>query len=659
MADSTDIDPISIFLVKKGCGSDRLLFRYPYANPTRPSNNGAGPTSSGGGSGVTTAAIPTANPGVDCQRVEPPGASSTTFAPSVSNEGLYLIPNRNPYALSPGMLARDPYLQPTAAAAAMQAASVSGDTGPPSGPAKDLLKPETLTGFSSRVLSYLFAVHSGLCDQKFELKVSEVRFIGHAMSLEVNQDEARYYANKTKSPLTMFNLVFALRATAPYSVVECYHDLSRHIGAAIRNEERRVGYLTAEAKTMDEAADHASSMPEDTRVSAFELAQDRSQLAKDLKEIYESMRYSGSVYLRINKYIEVNFCVPQKVFNRLNPSLEVEPQAVFDCLEFLKPYHTFLLLHEPEDLLSQLPLDGSPPLYKLVRAANPTMSFRALASETMIPLVHIFELAGHLLYWGKATVIYPVCENNVYIISPKISNVLTPVIKERFAEKFPGENYVQMLSMFNSPFSISHRTHFHNPASVQLLGKIVVFFLQQHLIVQIHTYVTLCLNGDCTLDLEDPVRKKFGLPWCVARHLGFDASAAKGTGGNIRHVALPSVDGESKTNGDHSSEDPAIEIEDLDSIHEILNIFKEEDRKTIIKGAIPCTKGEDYKLFARVAPYFNGRYHLEEILYFANLRRSELTRLMDCFIDILTFHEHEDPAITSYYDKSVRTNGRK
>ena len=34
------------------------------------------------------------------------------------------------------------------------------------------------------------------------------------------------------------------------------------------------------------------------------------------------------------------------------------------------------------------------------------------------------------------------------------------------------------------------------------------------------------------------------------------------------------VDGDSKTNGDNSSEDPAVEIEDLDSIHEILNIFK-------------------------------------------------------------------------------------
>ena len=104
-----------------------------------------------------------------------------------------------------------------------------------------------------------------------------------------------------------------------------------------------------------------------------------------------------------------------------------------------------------------------------------------------------FYTAWLLFLPGKATVIYPVCENNVYIISPKISNFLTPVIKERFAEKFPGENYVQMLSMFNSPFSISHRTHFHNPASVQLLGKIVVFFLQQHLIVQVNASIDILI----------------------------------------------------------------------------------------------------------------------------------------------------------------------
>ena len=68
--------------------------------------------------------------------------------------------------------------------------------------------------------------------------------------------------------------------------------------------------MTAEAKTMDEAADHAASMPDDQRVSAFELAQERSQLARDLKEIYDSMRQSGAVYLRINKYIEVRAVNP-------------------------------------------------------------------------------------------------------------------------------------------------------------------------------------------------------------------------------------------------------------------------------------------------------------------------------------------------------------
>ena len=48
------------------------------------------------------------------------------------------------------------------------------------------------------------------------------------------------------------------------------------------------------------------------------------------------------------------------------------------------------------------------------------------------------------------------------------------------------------------------------------------------------------------------------------------SSGKKGDGEYARLL----VDGDSKTNGDISSEDPAIEIEDLDSIHEILNIFK-------------------------------------------------------------------------------------
>ena len=33
-------------------------------------------------------------------------------------------------------------------------------------------------------------------------------------------------------------------------------------------------------------------------------------------------------------------------------------------------------------------------------------------------LEQVFHIVGHLVYWGKATIIYPLCETNVYVLSP-------------------------------------------------------------------------------------------------------------------------------------------------------------------------------------------------------------------------------------------------
>lgn len=33
-------------------------------------------------------------------------------------------------------------------------------------------------------------------------------------------------------------------------------------------------------------------------------------------------------------------------------------------------------------------------------------------------VTQIFQIAAHLVYWGKAIIIYPLCENNVYMLSP-------------------------------------------------------------------------------------------------------------------------------------------------------------------------------------------------------------------------------------------------
>jgi len=48
--------------------------------------------------------------------------------------------------------------------------------------------------------------------------------------------------------------------------------------------------------------------------------------------------------------------MPQKVFKRLHPHLSVEPEAIFSCLEALRPYHGMLLLYDERELLDQVKL---------------------------------------------------------------------------------------------------------------------------------------------------------------------------------------------------------------------------------------------------------------------------------------------------------------
>lgn len=63
------------------------------------------------------------------------------------------------------------------------------------------------------MLSTLFAVKAELCNTKFELKVNDVRFVGHPTLLP-------YKTNKDNSaaPIILINIVFALQASASHSI---------------------------------------------------------------------------------------------------------------------------------------------------------------------------------------------------------------------------------------------------------------------------------------------------------------------------------------------------------------------------------------------------------------------------------------------------------
>lgn len=116
---------------------------------------------------------------------------------------------------------------------------------------------EKLSEFSDDLLSTLFAVKSNFSDHKFELKINNIRFVGHPTFMQ--QCHKFKPLHKVENPLNILvNVVFALKANADYSVVKSYYDLSKRIGVAIRHEEKRCGYFGKEMKLMMTTHDKVS-----------------------------------------------------------------------------------------------------------------------------------------------------------------------------------------------------------------------------------------------------------------------------------------------------------------------------------------------------------------------------------------------------------------
>lgn len=470
-----------------------------------------------------------------------------------------------------------------------------------------------LTGLTE-VLSTLFAVKPELCEQKFELKVNDVRFVGHP-TLVLSR------GLKEVNSSMLFNIVFALQAQASHSIVRCYYDLSKRLGIALRHEERRCGFLTDEIKIMVSTHDEIAGRSEgesDCDESPYELILQRSSLARGLKSVFSNLSTSGIVSIMINKWIQVRFCLPQKVHQSHKKGLLIDPDIIDRCLNSLKPYHGLLLLTEPLDLLESLQVDCSPALKRLIQMYNPLKSLQTLAANSDLTLAQVFQLTGHLVYWAKATIIYPLCESNIYVISPDA--ILSNQLLDSFSEHFPGVCLLQVISDFSLPTSISQKLNpLSQPHQQTQLVKIIIWLLKNHLLLQLHTYVRYIPIAS-SLDTKDQetcdtdVTEKSGSTWSL------NDTPKGGTPTEIKkELSLASKE---DALYDYQSEDYNI---------------PSDDRKLLDRL---CRLG-----------YLNGGYHLEEIMYLENIRRSQLLQLLDKFRDVLMTSECEDAAIALFYSQ--------
>ncbi|XP_063043065.1 GATOR complex protein NPRL3 isoform X2 [Engraulis encrasicolus] len=505
--------------------------------------------------------------------------------------------------------------------------------------------------FSDIILATILATKSDMCGKKFELKIDNVRFVGHPTLLQVSKTDP---SPKREMPtMRIFSVVFALRANADPSVISCMHNLSRRIAIALQHEERRCQYLTREAKLMLAMQDEVTTMTETdgTPQSPFRQILPKCKLARDLKEAYDSLCTTGVVRLHINNWLEVSFCLPHKI-HRVGGN-HIPPEALETSLKAIRPYHALLLLGSEKALLAELPLDCSPALVRLIKTCSAVKNLQQLAQDADLALLQIFQIAAHLVYWGKAIIVYPLCENNVYMLSPHANIRLYSPLSDQFSQQFPGHDLPSMLAKFSLPISLSE---FRNPLDAPMheaqLIQMVVWMLQRRLLIQLHTYACL-LVPPC--EEEEEVEEVAGLrdeetPLTTAttrvggRSLSTPNALTFGspTSSDDMTLTSPSMDASSSEllpGGDSPVNKRVTET--------LLASLTEEERQGILN--VPAAQSpEDLRMFLRLLHYFRGHHHIEEIMYHENMRRSQLKTLFDKFRSVLVVTNHEDPVISIF-----------
>ncbi|CAH1115368.1 unnamed protein product [Psylliodes chrysocephalus] len=507
---------------------------------------------------------------------------------------------------------------------------------------------ENLTGFTDEVLSSLFAVKTELCNRKFELKVNDVRFVSHPTLLQLRNKQ-----EKEDESGMLINIVFALQALASHSVVKCYHDLSKRMGIVLKYEEKRCGYVSEQTQLMTTAHDDGYT---NGPSSAFKIILEKCSLANNIKKMYDDLCTTGLVNLRINRWIPLSFCLPQKVHQWHMRGKIVEPEDIDRCLSALRPYHSLLLLHPLHQKNDFTSLDGSPSLDRMLTQYSPLKNLQTLAADSDLTLTHVFELTAHLVYWAKATVIFPICSTNKYVISPNAPIHLNSPLVEKFSDTFPGLNLIRVISEFSLPTSLGQKCNpLCHPSQQSQLVQTIIWLLQHHLLLQLHTYIQymptdngpLLNKGDHTKKLlTSPSPRSSTVMLNYQPNVTTERTESESGASTVSETPeIPLTKNIILENASFTS----AEDDKQDYQEELLLDFPDEERTSIFK--IPATNTpEDLKLFAKLCrkEYFQGNQHVEEIMYIENLRRSQLLQLLDKFRDVLITYETEDPAIAMF-----------
>ncbi|OUC44541.1 prefoldin subunit [Trichinella nativa] len=431
---------------------------------------------------------------------------------------------------------------------------------------KTSIKDGKLFGFDDEILAFLFTVLPKMCDQMMHIKINDVRFIGYPVLLNSLNAECE---DEELPNILLYNVIFAIQATAPKNIVDSYANFVEKISKAIKQDELKSKYLSNQMEIILQCRDVSKWQSQYVFEVTEEYIWQKSTLAFTLRNIFVDLTKYGCTSLRFNGWLDIGCqLLESKTVTTKQPMFSLHTTLSQGTI-LIKPYHAMILLEGSHTVLENMFPNAAGAMRHFLKIVSPLKNLQAIGEELPMDLSLIFRLAKHLVYWGKAIMVYPIAQNNTYIVS-RTADLANEDIRKRFALQFRTELAV-VLSRFNSPLLIRDylipENGFIKDERVTKVAMLV-WLLKHRLVVQLHTYVYL----------------------------------------NVDWIPQENLD-ESDLND--LSQETVSSLTNFIPRRAILYIIKNKECKIRIDT------------FAKIISFLDGEHHLEDIMYYNGLTQTE------------------------------------
>jgi len=471
------------------------------------------------------------------------------------------------------------------------------------------------------------------------IKVNGLRYVGWPVAVQ---------NNAAKKHITGFNLVFAIKATCKQEVGQRYQLISRHISTAIVAEEKRNGFLTSQMKKWHS---YQQSLQGDDGIEIGTQANGKAKelYKKTLRKSILGQQLQKCFRILTKKDMSRDIFIGQiRIGITVNNASQVINKLKLDSKDMIQPFHTLILLSEfaKDDDGIELPNDSSATLFRMIKKIQSNRNLMDTQHDSDVLLIHLQEVAAHLVQQGLAKLIYPIDKRARYVLNKDFDFVLLEKDEKRMRsreKRFKPTALLDEFEQFKQDYMLGCNISF-----IEVLQMFKASTSVKKIIAKVRHYTA-------SQNMETAEETVFSLMrWLILKNIV-----------TRQHFLLyflpPSVDDldqlptESRSSEETPQSDHKIPLNDLPSF---LTVHQKNFIVQKMKEISPslCSSVSDQplfknfdevnRIFMRVIKYYaNGRTTSEAIRYYENLSKVQLQEITLAYSMFLVSREGTDPLV--------------